>query len=391
MTTTANFEDFVLSTTQAYLRGPRVVIREAVQNTYLFGELMVGAGMRDILQGGAKISDSLTLSDPGLAQTYGGGDDTFTWRNPQTLVGWDVEWRFALTHFSWTDQERALQGTGDMTQRARFMRFKDVYDNKVGTAYLSLYNLLEALLFRVPNKNEMESASGDYPYPIWAFVNEQANGLFNSDTTAGPGGAWTQVEGINPTDAGNERWVPAKETYANLTPQTADNLLEAQDAMALNLTYKPFRGGRDVFERSMKGKKMILASKFGWTSVVALMRNSQDVFVTRSRQDPDYNNPMHAGVPYVYCSQMNDAAVYPLGTGLGTESTATNGGPRFPWIDAEYLRPVFHRERFIKQHTVKEHPNQPFTKIVPVDVWYNMVCRSRQRLGIVYPSQDLVA
>jgi hypothetical protein len=31
------------------------------------------------------------------------------------------------------------------------------------------------------------------------------------------------------------------------------------------------------------------------------------------------------------------------------------------------------------------HPNQPFTTIVPIDSWYNFVCRSRQRHGIVSP------
>ena len=35
------------------------------------------------------------------------------------------------------------------------------------------------------------------------------------------------------------------------------------------------------------------------------------------------------------------------------------------------------------------HPNQPFTSIVPVDSWYNFVCRSRQRQGIVSPASDL--
>ena len=392
----ADFGDFILSTTQAYLRGPKVVIREAVENTYLFGDLMVGAGMRDILMGGAKISDSLTLHDPGLAQTYGSGDDTFTWQNPQTLQEWDVEWRFALTHFAWTDQERALQGTGEMTQRARFKKFKDVYDNKVGTAYQSLYNLLEALLWRVPNVAEMESASGEKPYSIPAIINEQTNGLFNSETT-GADTTWTTVEGIGPVTSPNAaRWVPSTETYNEFNPDfdsaaNADrNLLTAFDRMQLALTYKPFRGGRDYLERSMRAKKMILCSKLGWTKGVQIMRQSQDLFTTPSRQDANYSSPMYAGIPFVYCSAKDDLAIYPLGTLLASETDAIFDGPRYEWVDAEYLRPVFHRERMIKQHTVKEHPNQPFTKIVPIDVWYNLVCRSRQRMGIVHPSVSVL-
>jgi len=390
----ADFGDFILSTTTAYLRGPKVVIREAVENTYLFGDLMVGAGMRDILQGGAKISDSLALADPGLAQTYGSGDDEFNWRNPQTLTEWSVEWRYALTHFAWTDQERGLQGTGEMTQRARFKKFKDIYDNKVGMAYQSLYNLLESLLWALPITEDMESASGEKPYSIPAFVNEQTNGMFHNDDdnandTPSAGNEFATVEGISPET--NARWRPVQQTYNSLLAADPDNLMEGMDKMMLALTYKPFRGGRDYFERSMKSKQMICCSNLGWRSLVAIMRKSQDLFVTQGRQDAAYAEPTFAGIPVMFTSALDDAALYNLANVGTTESLATLNGPRYYWLDAEYIRPVFHRDRFIKQHTVKEHPNQPFTKIVPIDVWYNLVCRSRQRLGILSPLAAVIA
>jgi hypothetical protein len=41
------------------------------------------------------------------------------------------------------------------------------------------------------------------------------------------------------------------------------------------------------------------------------------------------------------------------------------------------------------QHPAMRHPNQPFTTIVPVDSWYNFVCRSRQRQGILSPSTSV--
>ena len=383
MSTTADFGDFVLSTTKAYLRGPRVVIREAVEQTYLFGDLMVGAGMRDLLQGGAKISDSLTLEDPGTAKLYGAGDDVFEWDNPQNLVEWNIDWRFALTHFSWTDHERMLQGAGDMTQRARFMKFKDVYDNKVGQAYLSLYNLLEALLWAEPLISSMETASGLSPYSIPAFVNEDTNGLFARNGTT-----WTTVEGIAP--ATHARWVPAQDTYDNFTGGSAVNVLTGFDRLCLELNYRPFRGGKDYFERSMRDRKMICCSKNGYSKATATMRAEQDLYVGSNRQDPFYDAPMHNGVPLVYVSTLDSATLYDDGSSDNTtEALANITGPRYYFLDAKYMRPVFHRDRFIKQHSVKEHPNQPFTKVVPIDVWYNMPCRSRQRLGILSPSTDL--
>jgi hypothetical protein len=73
-------------------------------------------------------------------------------------------------------------------------------------------------------------------------------------------------------------------------------------------------------------------------------------------------------------------------TGTKTETTAANdSGPRYYFINANYLKFVFHTTRYFYQHPTMKHPNQPFTTVMPVDCWHNFICRSRQRQGIIAP------
>ena len=97
----------------------------------------------------------------------------------------------------------------------------------------------------------------------------------------------------------------------------------------------------------------------------------------------------------IYVAAKDTAAIYPSSTNSnfdvdgaadGGVTSRTGAGFRYEYLDADYLRPVFHKDRFVKQHTIKEHPNTPFTKVVPIDVYYNLAPRSRQRLGIVAPA-----
>ena len=88
------------------------------------------------------------------------------------------------------------------------------------------------------------------------------------------------------------------------------------------------------------------------------------------------------------------ATVNPEGSGMaddaGAGNTDTQGvhGPRYYWINGKYINPVFHSSRYFTRHEVMTHPNQPFTHVQPVDCWCNIVCRSRQRQGIVVPAEQ---
>jgi len=155
---------------------------------------------------------------------------------------------------------------------------------------------------------------------------------------------------------------------------------------------------QEYFESSSLNAQFIACSKLGITDYMTCLRNQQDMFAAPSRQDPAFLKPTYGGIDLEYVSNLDTADIYRIdATTLGTESEGTVGvdnttsvvahsaGPRYFWINANYIHPVFHTTRYFYRHPVMTHPNQPFTHVQPVDCWTNLVCTSRQRSGIVSP------
>ena len=98
--------------------------------------------------------------------------------------------------------------------------------------------------------------------------------------------------------------------------------------------------------------------------------------------------PQYAGVDVEPVASLDTYAGY-QNQYTEAQSGAANKGPRYYFINANYLKFVFHAERYMYVHKSMRHPNQPFTTVVPVDCWHNFVCRSRQRQGILGPGADV--
>ena len=94
--------------------------------------------------------------------------------------------------------------------------------------------------------------------------------------------------------------------------------------------------------------------------------------------------PQYAGIDVEYVSSLGTMAAYAGGNGLEDDSTIL--GPRYYFVNANYLKFVYHTTRYMYSHPTMRHPNQPFTTVKPVDSWYNFICRSRQRQGVIFPS-----
>ena len=380
----STFNDFVDSTGPAYLSGPDAVVDEAVKNNYLLRRMLKGADMSRTLQGGSTIKDTILFDEDSTFSFYQ-PNESFTWSNPQVLEAHEVNWRFAVDHMSWTDQEIELNAGGGLSKSARHHQFKRLKRVKEQRLWTSILNGMESALFAVPDKTKQETAGGTDPYSIPAFVNERTNGLFVN----GAGGDWTVIEGINP--ATESKWRPQTVSYDNLTANDSANLLAAFDEMYLSVKFDTPPTKQEYFENPSLFAQFIACSKDGQTNYTQLLRASQDTLVTPGRQDPAYMKPQYAGIDLEYVSELDSAALYNdvATTGLATEEAADKIGARFYWLNGQYLAPVFHTSRYMVKHPVMTHPNQPFTHIVPCDSWYNVVCRSRQRQGIVSPTTDI--
>ena len=393
----STFADFVASTGPAYLTSAEDVVNEACKNNYILRRFLRGKGPSEVIQGGATIKDTILFDEENTAQYYQ-PNETFTWQNPQVLTSWEIQWRFLADHMSWTDQEIELNVGGGMTKSARHQVFKKLKRTKEQRLWTSILNKMEDQLFAVPQTADQETSTGLQPYSLPAFINENTNGLFYKDAVETGKTAWTTVQGIDPTTY--SKWAPQAKTYTRVDPTNAGSLFVAMDKMFLDVQFIPPPTQQEYFDDPKLNAMFIACSKRGQTAYQQMLRQAQDTFVTSSRQDPAYMKPMYSGIALEYVSNLDTAALYQAETGTNPYRTELAGGggatlvedagPRYYFINANYLKPVFHTTRYMAKKTPMSHPNQPFTTVAPVDCWYNIVCRSRQRQGIVSPSGDVL-
>ena len=400
----STFNDFVETTGPAYLTSAESVVNEAGKNNYLLRRFIRGKSTEELIQGGSTIKDTIMFDEDSTFQYYQ-PNETFTWQNPQVLTSWEINWRFSVDHMSYTDQEIELSISSGMTKAARHHMYKKLKRTKEQRMWTSVFNGMENALFAVPEVADQETNTGLKPYSIPAFLNENTNGLFYSGAAPTGKTAWTTVEGLNPTTY--SKWVPQQGTYGSVDPTdtgataATTNLFMAMDKMFLDVQFVPPPTAQEYFENPTLNAMFVACSKAGQRVYQNMLRVAQDTFVSTSRQDPSYMSPKISGMDLVYTPALDTAALYQATTstnpyvaeidgGGGGATVAEDTGPRFYFINANYIKPVFHTSRYMYKHSPMRHPNQPFTTIVPVDTWCNLVCRSRQRQGILSPSGDVV-
>jgi len=375
------FNDFMDSTGPSFLTGPGDIVNEAVKNNYLLRRFLRGKGPSETLQGGSTIKDSILFDEKSTFQYYQ-PNETFAWSNPQVLDQWEIDWRFSVDHMSWTDHEIELN-VGGQGRNARHQTYKTIKRSKEQRLWTSLFNGMEDSLFAAASSGDMEGTSGTKPYSLPVFITGAANGAAF--------GAGNPIQNINPT--AEAKWRNQTATYDATGSTTldllSDKLFAAFDALYMDVQFQPPPSHQEYFENPSLNAMFIATSRRGQRAYVAALRASQDTFVTGSRQDPSYMKPQYAGVDLEYVASLDTAGIYGDdwdGTGTKTETAAANdSGPRYYFINANYLKFVFHTTRYFYQHPTMKHPNQPFTTVMPVDCWHNFICRSRQRQGIIAP------
>jgi len=396
------FNDFMTATDSAILTNADSIVNEAVKNNYLLRRFLRGKSSSQILQGGKTIKDQILFDEESTFQYYQ-ANETFTWENPQVLEQWEINWRFMVDHMSWTDQEIQLNAGGGLSKGARHAVYKKLRRVKEQRLWTSMLNGMEDALFATPSNSEMETASGTKPYSIPCFINQNTNGLWSD----GSGGSndFATVQGID--SSVKTKWQNQVDYYSPTLDGTVagddatKTIFAAFDRMYLKTRFQAPPTRQEYFENDDMYAQFIACSRLGITTYMQALRNSQDMFAAPSRQDPAYLKPTYGGIELEYVAALDSAALYlntlgatvnPENSGMtddaGTGASDTQGvhGPRYYWLNGKYINPVFHSSRYFTRHDVMTHPNQPFTHVQPVDCWMNLVCRSRQRQGIVSPA-----
>ena len=293
------FNDFMTATDQTVLTGPNELVNEAVRNSYFFSEVMRGRPNTEVVQGGTKIVDQLVFEDHGTYQ-HVSPTDTFNWQNPQTLVEWEIPWRFGMNYMVWFDHEIELQVPDGLSANARARVYKRIKNSKETGAVTSTINGLEDELWAAPSNASMEASTGRAPYSIPFMVNEETNGLTTGVTTK---------QSIAP--ATYAKWVPQQEGYDYSTinlgvpaDQTSDSvnlpLIVAFDAMYNSHRFDTLPGNPDKSE-PRSNATMIACSSVGERFYKQCLRIGNDTWVSANRQDPHYGNTMYANIPSSTC------------------------------------------------------------------------------------------
>jgi len=433
------FNDFMATTGPTYLTSADAVINEAVKNTYAFSKLLKNKATETTIQGGNEIRDVIMFDDSRTYDHYQ-PNDVFTWRNPQVTDTIKAPWRFSIDYMTWTDAEVELNtGETSGSTKVAYKRLKKIKEQRLWT---SMTNGFEEDLWAPPSLTSMEVETGKLPYSLPYFLTELGRNLGGALGLRGlrPFTAATNtstVMGLDPTV--DQRWSNAVEAYGynsgagiateptaagvekTLTLNTTlaqglastitiNPLFAAFDRMFMRLKYEPPATRAEYFEKDTLARQMIMTSRDGVQFYRRLLRLANDTLV--NYQDAAYNNPTYSGIDVTYCSDLDTAAIFPahsttvadtfagydavtavsgafsaFGTENGANTIAT--GPRYFFVNGNYLTPIFHAKRYFKTHEAMRHPNQPFTYVMPVDCWHNLFCNSRQRHGVVCPIPTL--
>ena len=386
----SEFNDFTEGTGPTYVTGPDSLVNEAVNNTYYLGRMMQGdVNATKTIQGGADIRESIVFRDNGTFEFYPPGA-SHSWKNPQRLQKIRAYWRFSMAHMSWLDQEILLNDKiGYGTEEVRFQQYVDLRNEKEMLMWTAKWNGMESALWAEPDKALMEGEGDGFlnPYSVPAFINADTDGLFARQAS----GTWTTVEGIDPTATATAgRFTPQILTYDSATLNDDGNPLSMFSELWQDVMFEQPSMHKQYWENPTLNKQMILTTKVGVKAIEVLLRGGNTGGYVAGAQDAAYADPLYRGIPVARVSQLESATLYNDGAaGNTTEALADLKGPRFYMMNGNYLYPVFHRDRYFTKQEVTRSHDVPDTWVCPVATWYNVICTSRQRQGILSPSADL--
>ena len=394
----ATFTDMMAVTPSIFhKRDNKGWVNEVQKNTYLLNRLLLGKDVKKIVQGGKTILVNRLIDVGGTFSHYSPNDPS-NYAMPQVRTNVEFDWRFSRDYGAWTDQQVELNVPEGATDDQRFNVYVKEKEAIQGRMWTSMLNGLDSTLFAnahgAANAAAMEDAGGTVPYPISAFVNE-------NDSTWLPDG-WTTVGGVAPgTDTLYRNKVRRYKFLEADDPNgTSSGLLDAFRLMFNDVRWVPPDKAKEYFESSEGKSKFIATSNKGQALYEKVVQEARDDFRSALNVYPGADNPSFKGVDLLYVRELDTATLYLTAASTyvaeddstlladGTAWAAATDwtrGPRYYWIDGDYLYPVFKDGHWFKLMPVQTPFGQPESHVQNVHCWWNLICASRQRQGIVSP------
>lgn len=388
-TPVSNFSDFWTTTGPLLFAGPDEIINDAAARTWTLKHFLKGKKFADVAQGGKRIEDYLFLDDASTFEFYHPGA-TGTPTQPQVMSQIYQNWRWGRDSKAWQDEIMRLQSNGSTT-KARFQTYKRQAKTLEMRLWTSILGGMERQLWANPHGSataaEMETETGSQPASIPALITE--------DTTNYHPNGWSTIHGLDP--AIKDKWRNPVTRYNILDPLdtagTISGLFDALELMWMLLSWQKPGKSDENFTESTPNKGALFCSRSGKLFYQNLCRASNDNFM-RAHNDPSYPGVNFHGAPLEDVEALETAQLYLHSTTTAvTENddnlteggawSATNWtrGPRFWFVNPEFLKIVFHDTMFFDKTPPKDHVNQPWANVVWMRVCYNLFTNSRQRAG----------
>jgi hypothetical protein len=394
------FTTLMNSAPVSFISSPRDMINDWISKNQIMPRFLRGRGDEEIIKSGPGIKDRILLDGYQRWQAYS-PHDTFSWSNDQSGTEWDAGWAYYTTYMSWNDQEILHNIPDGLSKSARINQMKDVKRQKEQVLMTDIVEGLEGVLFAAPSESTMETPSSStsrVAYSIPALIPDTSTGVpLDSDGADWDGGV---IQKIAPGTYA--QWAPQRKTYeysaagygdgnANFIP-SYDGLFAKMRSMYRALQFRQPAQGQEYFEGNNYDRMFIAASEAGCDFYENGLEAQGDKLRNHSSgpSDPSYAALKFKGHAVEEVASLDTAAVYAndvtTPTALATESAAGQAGPRYYFINTNYMKCIFHRERYLHKHPVKTPDNQIEVYVQPCSVWMNVICTSRRRHGIVSPT-----
>lgn len=345
---------------------------EAVSQSYTLSLFMGNRGVEKLTQGGQGITDFIQVADNNSFGFYGVGD-SHTPVAADTLKAITLAWKNAECNYGWEAEEMELN-EDDID---KFLNLDEAYRSG---AIMAQVNGTEASLWTNPATADMEAATGKIPYSIPCFINEFSNTVPTGFST---------VMTLSPS--ANARWRNQKVAYtaANLrSPGASDGLILGLMNLCELTNFKlvDFAKSRSLQEKQKLDRMGIVTNLDGKIQLQAAMYNANDR--TFAVNDAGNKTLQYNGYPVEQVTALATAAIY--GSTLAashSSGVAATGYPRYYCLNGEYLYPIFHSKHFMEpSEPIHGGSSRPRSWVQYFWTKQNLWCRSRQRLGILYPS-----
>ena len=293
------------------------------------------------------------------------------------------------SNYAWNDNE-ILLNEGDPN------RYGDLLYEYESGCVTSNINGMENLLVRVPSTSEMEAHGGKYPYSFPCFIQENGATAGTGTTGSQAGGTPTGFTTIMGVDPSIEPWWKNQVSgYTGANIETADSptgLFAAFDDMLMNVKFEKLKvpQAAKYWEDDNLHKMPSSPARTAGRSSCGSSAQRTTASPWLARRTPRTPTRVSTATPSTTSTTWAQPRLYgttnSVANTYNTDGSAKTGYPRFYFMNMKYLYPVFHNEKFFEHRNIDGAFRQPFSHVTWIDTYYNIVCRSRRRQGIVYPN-----